>query len=209
MPLNKVMRLLFFAILIHLLPLNGVANTNTDTIKSGSTKTTAPGVYITAHDFATGQKALVDSNTQGKQKIKKHYIFNRDYIDVVLGETQVRYHKDSIYAYEDNDGSVYRFYGENHDEYKILEAGAIILYMTEERDFASKHYKPVISYFFSTGYNSKIIPLSLKNIKTAFPDDFILHHYLDMEFISKEIHAYDEAKKMHLINYLISKYKQN
>lgn len=207
------MKSLLITLVFLYIPFSGWSYNYSDTTKSGSSvkmiKKAGAGIFITAADFAEGKKVCVDSNSGEKQKIKKHYIFNTDYIDVVQGNAKMRFNKDSIYGYEDNDSIAYRFYGKNRDEYRILEVGAIVLYMTEERDFASKHYKPVVTYFFSTGYNTPIQLLTLKNIKHAFPDEFVLHHYLDMEFAEKEIHSYNEAKKMHLINYMINKYKQN
>jgi hypothetical protein len=87
------------------------------------------------------------------------------------------------------------------DRYQILEARAIYIYTLDVlvRKGASEK-----TYFFSVGANGDVVPLTLLNLKNAFPDNHAFHDLLDMSFKhDSDLTKYDAFHKMFKINRLL------
>jgi hypothetical protein len=84
--------------------------------------------------------------------------------------------------------------------YEILEAKAIYIYSADvlvRKGAAEK------AFFFSDGANGEILPLTILNLKTAFPDNHRFHDALDMTFKSdSELTKYDAFHRMYRVNRL-------
>src|SRR4030095_4064553 len=63
--------------------------------------------------------------------------------------------------------------------YEILEAKAIYIYST---DVLVRKGSSEKAFFFSVGPNGDILPLTIHNLKKAFPDNHAFHDNLDMAF---------------------------
>src|SRR6266571_5354896 len=75
------------------------------------------------------------------------------------------------------DARPYRVVG--NQRYEILEAKELYIYST---DVLVRKGTSEKAYFFSAGPNGEILPLTILNLKKAFPDNHIFHDNLDMMF---------------------------
>lgn len=155
------------------------------------------GVYLTMDDYIVNQ--ITPYN--GLCKIQTNTLFNTNSICLTIDHKEYKYLRDSIYAYKKEE-IVYRCNHADKRDYKIVEQGTIIIYTINEPVYGYKNIRLVPHYYFSVNLSSVIIPLSVINIKKAFPDNIKLHQYLDMEFYQKDISSYNEANNTYQINYL-------
>ena len=87
------------------------------------------------------------------------------------------------------------------DQYQIIEAKALYIYSLDVivRKGASEK-----TYFFSVGPNGDILPLTILNLKKAFPDNHTFHDFLDMSFRhDSDLTRYDNFHKMFKVNRLL------
>ena len=93
----------------------------------------------------------------------------------------------------------YRFSG--NTRYEILEAKDLYIYSTDvivRKGAAEK------AYFFSAGREGEIFPLTVLNLKKAFPDNHAFHDSLDMTFKNDAgLTKYDDFHKMFKVNRLL------
>lgn len=140
------------------------------------------------------------------RKIKLNHFFSKNYIDLIWGEKKIQLYKDSIFGYRDCKQNDFRFYNNYDHEYLILENKYMILYEADlpEPTSDGRRNQLVPNYFFSTSLTSAIIPLTLINLKKAFPDNIKFHSLLDIEFEGdKKLTTFDDTHKMYKINYLL------
>ena len=88
-----------------------------------------------------------------------------------------------------------------NQRYEILEAKDLYIYSTitfVRKGAAEK------AYFFSVGSNGELLPLTIINLKKAFPDNHIFHDGLDMTFRDdSQLTKYDDFHKMFKVNRLL------
>jgi hypothetical protein len=97
------------------------------------------------------------------------------------------------------DARNYRLVG--NDRYQLLEAKGVYIYSLDVlvRKGASEK-----TYFFSIGPNGDVMPLTILNLKKAFPDNHAFHDLLDMTFKhDSDLTKYDEFHKMFKVNRLL------
>jgi hypothetical protein len=93
----------------------------------------------------------------------------------------------------------YRLVG--NDKYQIVEARDLYIYSLDVivRKGASEK-----TYFFSVGQNGDVQPLTILNLKKAFPDNHAFHDLLDMSFKhDSDLTKYDDFHKMFKVNRLL------
>jgi hypothetical protein len=94
------------------------------------------------------------------------------------------------------DGRNYRAVGTQR--YEILEARTLYIYSA---DVLVRKGTTDKEYFFSVGPNGEILPLTILNLKKAFPDNHIFHDNLDMVFKNdSQLTKYDGFHKMFKVN---------
>jgi hypothetical protein len=162
---------------------------------------TGAGIYLSAQDYQNGKLAPAD-------KIHLNEFVSSHYIDVIKDKRTIRYCKDSIFGFRDKAGKDYRFFKNYDQAYRIMENKTLVIYATYQPTHTSKGITaPMIpSYFFSTNLNGAIYPLTINNLKNAFPENMKFHDMLDRSFNDgTPVSAYDDANKMFKVNYLINK----
>ena len=164
---------------------------------------TPSGLYLTAEDYQNGKLTL--PNTYGKShKIRLKDFWGSRYLEVEHEGQKYRFHKDSIYAYQDDKGKVFRFFKNYSNEYRLLENKSLAIYSMTETDTRGKGAKWVTLYFFSTSLKESIVPLTMENVKNAFPDNHKLHDELDKYFKKdQELTMYDNRHKAFRINHIL------
>lgn len=180
-------------ILLAFIAFNSLANQPDTTFHSG--------IYITVNDYKEGRLSYVDD------KVRFNHFLCKNYITIVKKNSPLHLCKDSIYGYKDVSQNNYRFYNVRDLEYRILENKTIVIYSIQCSipTSSGKGVETITSYYFSTGLNTPIVPLTVIGLKRAFPDNLKLHDKLDVEFYNKNLIAdYDYAHKMYRVNYLLS-----
>ena len=85
--------------------------------------------------------------------------------------------------------------------YEILEAGPLYIYTTNvvvRKGAAEK------AYFFSVGSSGPVLPLTILNLKNAFPNNHAFHDNLDMMFKNdSDLRKFDTFHKTFKVNHLL------
>ena len=98
------------------------------------------------------------------------------------------------------DARNYRVVG--NARYEILEAKELYIYST---DILVRKGTSEKAYFFSLGANGEILPLTILNLKKAFPDNHTFHDLLDMAFKhDSDLTRYDDFHKTFKVNRLLT-----
>jgi len=163
------------------------------------------GVFKTSKDYMTNK-------INPAEKINLNHLFSGHYINVIEDGKEVRYCKDSIFGYKDAKGRDYRFYKVYNDEYRILENQNMVIYMIFSPTHTPKGIaQPMMPYFyFSITLNSDILPLTIINLKKAYPDNLKFHDLLDQEFgTGIPLSFYDTQNKTYRVNYILSESLNN
>ena len=160
------------------------------------------GIYKSAEDYKNG-KLSCEISAASKGKIKLHDFFSGKYVDVITYGKNYRFCEDSIFGYRDSKKEDFRFYKTYDKEYRILENKDIVVYLGSARisHYNDKHIQFGPAYFFSKTADSPVLPLTILNLKRAFPENLKFHDMLDMEFgNTQEINPSDIFKINQLLN---------
>ena len=181
------------------------------TVLAGSLATaeakSATGIYLTAEDYKNGRLATESDCDSPGHKVELHDILHKSFIDVTHGGETRRYEKSQVYGFRSCGGRDYRFV--DNDEYQILESRDVSIYAREvparnPKD-TSRGLPTSRVHFFSVGASGQILPLTLQNLKRAFPNNHAFHDALDATFhTDDELTLYDTFHKMFKVNHLLT-----
>jgi hypothetical protein len=102
------------------------------------------------------------------------------------------------------DGRSFRTVGSQR--YEILEARDLVIYSSDAIVRKGTLEK---AYFFSVGLKGEILPLTILNLKNAFPDNHAFHDSLDMMFKNDwQVTKYDDFHNMYKVNRLLAASKE-
>jgi hypothetical protein len=88
-----------------------------------------------------------------------------------------------------------------NQQYQILEARELYIYSTNVLVRKGALEK---AYYFSVGHNGEVLPLTIINLKKAFPNNHRFHDSLDLMFKSdSQLTKFDEFHKMFKVNRLL------
>lgn len=161
------------------------------------------GIYKSAEDYKNKNLSCeIEASSPGK--IKLHHFFSGKYVDIIRGGEKYRFYKDSIFGYCNCKNEDFRFYKTYDEEYRILENKDIVIYLSYVivSPYNAKHIQIAPAYFFSRTIDSKILPLTVLNLKKAYPENLKFHDMLDMEFGNEGINAEDTFKINQLLKQL-------
>lgn len=169
-------------------------------------------IYKNWQDYKSGLPAYTLNCHSSKEKIKLHHVFAKNYIDIIKDGVKKRLYKDSIFGYADCKQITYRFYKSYDEEYRILENKGIVIYLSYVKvsPYNAKSIRLAPAYFFSAGLNTPVYPLTVLNLKKAFPDNVKFHDMLDVAFgDGTPVYSYDAEHKMYSINFLLNNSSTN
>lgn len=133
-------------------------------------------------------------------KINLNELFNKPYITIKLNDTIIKLCKDSVFGLLDCTNTIYRLYLK--DRFTLINTGEHVLIYSQTTFVQNKSF-PETNYFFSVSANSAILPLTIWNLKKAFPGDDSFHDLIDAYFkYDSELINYDYFHKEFKINYL-------
>jgi hypothetical protein len=169
---------------------------------SAFAQSSGSGIYKTADDFKTGKLALaVDCKTES-HKIKLNDFFGKSYITVVHEGKDYKLEKKDIYGYQLCGGEIYRFVS-NTNEYLILNPKEQIL-IYKEAVVTGKGSLSHVDYFFSKDAASDVQPLTMENLKAAFPTNHKFQYSMDAAFENDaNLARYDSFHKIYKINRIL------
>ena len=157
------------------------------------------GIYFTAEDYLKHKLSFVINCKTEKHKIKSDLIFHQKKISIKHNDSTYTYPKDSIYGIKYCDGSIVRIY--NNSEYPLINPNETIKIYKVVSKGGGKNNLSVTKYYFSKDYKSKIVKLTISNIKSAFPGNHKFHDLIDREFHNdRELATYDDFHKIMKIN---------
>jgi len=160
------------------------------------------GVYLSIADYKNRKLTCEIDSRNEKDQINSNGIFNKSYITVIHNGKKYTYGKKYIFGYKDCDNKVYRF--SKNDRFELQESGKVYVYSKERRQSQGKNGSTIMvkDYYFSSDIGSEIIPLTVKNLKTAFPDNSKFNDMLKENFKDGLVYAYDNTHKMFKVNHL-------
>lgn len=165
----------------------------------GFSQNDSSGIYFTANDYIKHKLSFAINCKTEKHKIKSDMIFRSKEISIKHADSTYTYPKDSVYGTKYCDGSIARIY--NNSEYPLINPDEKIMIYKMVSGPSGKGQSAKTVYYFSKDANSKILELTLNNIKAAFPDNHKFHDLVDMEFHSNdELTSYDNFHKIMKIN---------
>lgn len=166
----------------------------------------ATGVYLTADDYKNGHLTSESACGSPGHQVALHDILHKSFIEVThQGETR-RHDKSRIYGFRSCGGRDYRFVG--NEEYEIQESREISIYVHEvparnPKD-TSRGLPTSRLYFFSIGAGGPVLPLTIQNVKQAFPNNHAFHDAVDMAFhTDDDLTQYDAFHRMFKVNRLL------
>lgn len=154
----------------------------------GFTGFSQAGLYKSADDYLTG-KLEHEKQDFEKHKLRTDLLFNKYVVKVVENGEAHKYFKWDIYGYKNKKNQSFRFF--NEKSYRIVDTTSFVMYAREENIVRGKEKTRETKYYFSKNAESRIVPLTIRNLKMAYPNrDF--HDMLDVHFRSnKELIRYD------------------
>jgi hypothetical protein len=175
-------------------------------ISSISLNAQKSGVFRTYSDYSTGKMDYgIDCATE-KHIIKLNDFLNLSYIKVIHQGKPYKLKKTDIWGYQLCDNKVIRFQGKEHF---LLQDRSLLWIYTRQISVTTgspktSSTKIVTSYYFSVGGDSKISELTLLNLKSAFPNNRVLHDTIDGQFKSDaSLNEYDQINKYYKINHFL------
>lgn len=147
------------------------------------------GVYLTAADFA-GKNLKYDD-------VNAHIPFRYGKVKVNDGNKTLLLDKSEVYGYRQGNQD-YRIIG-NHS-YKVMDASHFPIYSRVVETSKGKGRISETQYYFSATPGSELQPLTIANLKRAFPENNKFHELLDLQFRhDQELVWYDDFSKVYKV----------
>lgn len=164
-------------------------------------QSTTSGVYKTYEDYMNQKMAYaIDCKTE-KHKIKLNEFPNKPFIKVIHDGMPHEIPKDSVFGYQLCDGNFVRF--ADNTDYHLIERGDVWLYKKLQVKAPKGAPEPNLNFFTATG-QEKPMPLTMENLKKAFPENHKFHDDLTAQFKNdKELMAFDSFHKKTKLNHLL------
>ena len=150
------------------------------------------GLYKSADDFLNGTLAYEQQEFE-KHRLHTDIPINKLVVKVKDGGESHKFFKWDLYGYKSRKNENFRFY--NEKSYKIVDTTAFLIYSREENIIDGKARTRQTRYYFSKGPESRIVPLTIRNLKHAFPNREF-HDLLDLQFRNnRELVMFDSFNK--------------
>lgn len=138
------------------------------------------GIYVKALDFSKHKLSYAGDCKSGNCPSVAGSLFNSEEVKVLVNGKKRKFKKSTFFGYRNCEKKVYRFYKNN--EYQILNSHKIWMYDKPQESGTGMSPDIDIFYYFSVAQESQILPLTIDNLKEAFPDNIKFHDLLDSSF---------------------------
>ena len=157
-------------------------------------QTDSSGVYLTAGDFFKRKLAYPCDCKKQKHAIKLSSLFKYDEVIVLFEGKKIKLNKSDLFGFRDCEKKVYRFF--HNTEYRIVSTLKIYLYYKAEETGTAKDQSTANQYFFSASPDSAIVPLTISNLKDAYPQNKKFHGLLNYSFKDDaELSFFEKSEK--------------
>ena len=165
------------------------------------------GVFKTFADYKSAKMEYGIDCATGKHKIKLNDFFGKDFITVVHEGKPYDLKKAEIWGFQLCDEKVVRFQGK--EDFSVGDKGILWVYSKQSTVVAKTGgSKTVTTFYFSKGGDGEIKELTLFNLKTAFPDNHMLHDAIDAQFkTDTSLGDFDQFHKHYKINHFLEMQK--
>lgn len=164
-------------------------------------QSTTSGVYKTYGDYKNQKMAYAIDCKKEKHKIKLNEFPKKSFVTVIHDGMPHQIPKDSVFGYQLCDGSFVRFV--DNTDYHMVEKGDVWLYKKLMVKAPKGQPEPNLNFFTVPG-EDKPMPLTMENLKKAFPENHKFHDELTAQFKNdKELMAYDSFHKKTKVNHLL------
>jgi len=158
------------------------------------------GLYTSLNDFMN-HKISFETST----RIILNEFTASKYVKVVDNGNTVKLAKKDLFGFRDNNNMDYRFY--KNELYQILDATYFFIYThyassTVEKGKGNEKKETL---YFSVKGTDELQPLTIENLKKAFPDNLKFHDLLDNVRNDADLIKYDAYTKDIKVNYLYKK----
>ena len=195
----SVMKKIFVHLIVAIIVL--VATPAHAQSKPGSTA----GLYLSSTDFRDQKLTYqIDCNSNGDKIRTNEFLGSSSGYVLVNGQKHV-FDKNKVYGYRSCRNKSYRFY--KGEAYELLDTAGFYIYYLYRPEVVNKGKGLVKTdeYFFSIHSDSGLKPLTIVELKNAFPTNQNFHYALDSYFRSdKELIAYDSFKKEYKVKHLFN-----
>jgi hypothetical protein len=163
-----------------------------------SAQTDCGGVYLTAHDFLTGNLAYASVRSDGPNSSGDDLLTCKRVVIRNTGAGSAVDKKD-VYAVKCSDGKIVRIYHEGC--YTFLNPGEYILLYKVVLNPVSKGDVLRTKYYFSKSAGGDVVELSVANLKATFPENDKFADALDTDFRGDtDLCGYDNVHKCYKLN---------
>ena len=154
----------------HMLPIMLIAILAFGSANQSNAQTHAKGLYLTYSDYLGHKLSYTEdpSNSSGN-KIALHEFFGSDKITVTSDGKKLSFDKEQIFGYRDANGNDYRFH--DGEAYQIVDTKGFFIYSHDSLVQQGKGPKPTTGYYFSKTSSSPVLPLTFRNVVSAFPEN--------------------------------------
>jgi hypothetical protein len=159
------------------------------------------GIYLTLEDFESKKLTYNTNADEAKTTIRFNELLDKPYINVKHNGEKLVLFKDDIFAYQKK-GRIVK--SRDFESYNFVEKGAIWIYFKDITTLLGKGIKRERKYFYSVSGDSRIMPLTIFNLKKSFPGKHDFHNFLDAQFRhDADLIAYNKLEKKFKVNHLI------
>ena len=176
-----------------------VVSCNTILSAQGKTYSTG-GLYLTAQDYENHRLAYEFTGNDARNKLGLRNFFGSSSGYVIANGQKHVFDKSRVYGYRDCQNRTYRLY--HGEPYLLVDTASFAMYYRSKTEEANKGKELVKrdQYFFSKDPDGELIPLTVENLKNAFPGNYRFHYSLDAYFkFDKDLTAYDKFEKKYKI----------
>jgi hypothetical protein len=163
------------------------------------------GIYSSYADFASGRLTWAAGCNNGKDKLHINSFLGSPKGYVLLNGEKHVFYKNQVYGYHDCTNHDFRFY--NNDIYQLVDTAGFYIYYRYQTETgpSGKGNIKADRYYFSVKGDAAIEPLTITNLKKAYPGN--LRFYNEIDVLAQSgggLMAYDHQAKMYKIKCLFS-----
>ena len=160
------------------------------------------GIYLSAADFQHGKLTLPVNCNVGRSRVRMNDFLGRAHITVIHSGRKYIFLKDTIFGLRSCEGHDFRLFHRRLFEIEELKSVIIYRHIFTESGGGTKGARQVVKYYFSTGIEATILPLTRTALEETFPHNAKLHDLLEAQFHGgrDDVSTYDSFHHMFKIN---------
>jgi hypothetical protein len=158
-------------------------------------QTDSVGIYPTTNDYQLKKLKYAAPCQNKKHGLRLNKFLDQSFVTVFENGKKRHVEKSAVFGFHDCESKDYRFF-KNHEYAIIRYSGTLHLYSREMLQPKGKTVVAETFYFFSNGIDGVILPLTINDLRFAFPDNWRFHELIEKQFPDeKSLMHYDTARQ--------------